>query len=209
MLDVELYGGRGGFLKHLCARTLHALGAFKSESDIEWASVVRLVFVCKGNICRSPYASAKAQSLGVQATSFGLDAAEGARAHAAALENAALRGVDISEHRSARIDPLLLANRDLIIVFEPRQILEIRRRLGRDARAHLLGIWARPRRPHIQDPYGRSDKYFQQCFSVIDSNLEALVAHMERVGAPAVGGGATGARCKGSAEQLLGNRSLG
>ncbi|MGA8161147.1 MAG: hypothetical protein WCB76_10090, partial [Acidobacteriaceae bacterium] len=72
------------------------------------------------------------------------------------------------------------------IVFEPAQLAEVRRRVGDRTPATLLGIWSRPIRPHIQDPYGRSDRYFQQCFSVIDANIAKLVERMARDGAPAV-----------------------
>lgn len=185
MIDVELYGGRRGFLEHVRARTLYALGAYRSVREIEWATVRRLAFVCKGNICRSPYACARARSLGVQAASFGLDAADSVPADPAALRNALLRGIDLSVHRSARIQSGRLADGDLVIVFEPQQITEVRRQIGDGTPAQLLGIWSSPVRPHIQDPYGMRDRYFQHCFSVIDANIAALAELMVRGGAPA------------------------
>jgi protein-tyrosine phosphatase len=188
MVDVELYGGRGGFLEHVRARTLYALGAYRSVNEIKWTTVERLAFVCKGNICRSPYACARARSLGVEAVSFGLEAVDGAPADAVASQNALLRGMDLSAHRSRRMNSSCLTARDLVIVFEPQQITEVRRRIGDDAPAGLLGVWSRPVRPHIQDPYGMSGRYFQQCFSVIDASVAALVEHMARAGAAAITG---------------------
>ncbi len=185
MVDVELYGGKRGFLEHIRARALYALGAYHSSQAIEWAAVERLAFVCKGNICRSPYASARALSLGIAAASFGLDTREGSEADPAALKNSAIRGMDLSSHRSARLDATGLANGDLVIVFEPVHLVEIRRRLGSRAPVSLLGIWSRPLQPHIHDPYGQSDRYFQRCFSVIDANIAKLVEHMARNAAPA------------------------
>jgi protein-tyrosine phosphatase len=32
-------------------------------------------------------------------------------------------------------------------------------------------LWASPERPHLEDPYGLSDAYFDTCFDVIDSAL--------------------------------------
>lgn len=186
MVDLELYGGGRGFLEHVRARTLHALGAYRSAREIEWNAVARLAFVCKGNICRSPYACARARSLHVEAVSFGLDALDGAPADATALQNALLRGMDLSAHRSTRMDLSRLTDRDLVIAFEPQHITEIVRRIGDRRPAVLLGIWSRPARPHIQDPYGMSGRYFQQCFSVIDANVAALVEHMARARAAAL-----------------------
>ena len=188
MVDVELYGGRRAFLAHVRARVLYALGAYRSVRDIPWAAVERLAFVCKGNICRSPYACARARSLGVPAVSFGLDAADGEPADPAALKNSLLRGVNLSDHRSTRAESTHLVDGDLIIVFEPKHLGEVRRRFGHAKPAHLLGIWSSPSRPHIQDPYGQRDRYFQQCFSVIDANVAKLLEHMARNRAPAARG---------------------
>ena len=185
MLDIELYGGKRGFLEHVRARALYTLGAYGNLSDIEWPRVRRLVFVCRGNICRSPYASSRARALGLPAVSFGLDAAVGAPANPAAAENALRRGIDLSEHRSARMEPARLTDGDWLIVFEPAQLAEVRRSVGHRVPATLLGVWARPSRPHIQDPYGRSDRYFQRCFSVIDESIAELFGRMSRGGAPA------------------------
>jgi protein-tyrosine phosphatase len=181
MIDVELYGGGRGYREHVRTRALYALGAYRSARDIEWAAVTRLVFVCKGNICRSPYASAKARLLGVPSASFGLEAAEGAPADPAASRTAHSRAVDLSAHRSARRESCRITDDDLLVVFEPSQLAEIRRwRADRMPRATLLGIWAQPIRPHIQDPYGRSDRYFERCFSIIDANIAELVRRMAR-----------------------------
>lgn len=178
MLDLDLYGGKRGFLEHTRSRVLYAMGTYRNLREINWAGVRRLVFVCTGNICRSPYASARARSLGVPAVSLGLEATDGAPADCAAYRNALLRGVDLSAHRSARAEASSFATDDLIILFEPRHLVAICRRGGTKAPTSLLGIWEPPVRPHIQDPYGRSDRYFQQCFSVIDANVAALVRCM-------------------------------
>lgn len=188
MVDVELYGGRRGYLRHIRARALYALGAYRCSGNIDWGTVQRLAFVCKGNICRSPYACAKARSLGVQAVSFGLDAADGACATPAALANARVRGIDLSAHRSTRMQSVHLRDRNLVIVFEPEQVTAVRRHIGDSTPAVLLGIWSRPAVPHIQDPYGLSDRYFQQCFSIIDESIGMLVEYMVRRGVPAVEG---------------------
>ena len=185
MVDIELYGGTRGFLEHIRARALYALGAYGNMRDVEWVHIKRLAFVCRGNICRSPYACARARSLGIRAVSFGLDAVDGTPANPVASKNALSRGIDLSMHRSARMEAMRLADGDLVIVFEPAQFAEVRRRFGDRPLSGLLGIWSRPNRPHIQDPYGLSDRYFQKCFSVIDANIAELVERMTSGGSPA------------------------
>lgn len=179
MIDFEIFGGKRGYLEHVRARALCALGAYSAVREIEWGSVRRLVFACKGNICRSPYACARARLLGLPAVSFGLEAAVGAPADPAAFRNAKARAVDLSAHRSASRESSGIMDNDLIVVFEPRQLTELRRwAAGRMPSVTLLGIWAQPFYPHIQDPYGRSDRYFQQCFSIIDSMVAELARRM-------------------------------
>ena len=179
MVNFERYGGPRAYLLHIQARALHAFGVYGSVADIDWQSVQRLVFVCKGNICRSPYASARARSLGQQTISFGLDTAGGAPADPIAARNAISRGVDLSRHRSVQLNESLLENHDLIIVFEPAQLAAVHRLCPSRPRAiSLLGIWANPLRPYVHDPYGRSDEYFQKCFSIIDVHVTALSRHM-------------------------------
>ena len=176
MIDVELYGGKRGYLEHIRARALYALGAYRGAGEVDWTVIKRLVFVCKGNICRSPYASVRARALGVPAISLGLDAVDGTPADPAATRNAQVRALDLSAHRSLRMESCRISDDDLVVVVEPSQLAEVRRRSA-DQRPHvtLLGIWARPIRPHIQDPYGRSDRYFQQCFSIIDGSVTEIV----------------------------------
>jgi protein-tyrosine phosphatase len=185
MIDVQMYGGKRGFLAHIRALILYTLGAYGGVEDVDWSSVTRLVFVCLGNICRSPYAEAKARSMGMASISLGLSAENGASADAAALKNALLRGVDLSAHHATRLEPGCLLDGDLVIVFESWQVSEVRRRLGSQTPVKLLGIWSTPKRPHIHDPYGHRDGYFQQCFSIIDTSLGGLAANMRRADAPA------------------------
>lgn len=209
MVDVEAFGGRRGYIAHLCARALYSLGSYRSAENINWDAISRLVFVCRGNVCRSPYACARARELGVNSISFGLTAADGAVANESASRNALLRGVDLSTHRSVRLRAPLLNHGDLVVVFEPRQLATVFQESVADlAGITLMGIWDRPVYPHIQDPFGRGDRYFQHCFSAIDRNIDALAARIATSEAPAVGSGALGGAGSVSLQQRLSARRL-
>lgn len=174
-VDVERYGGYRGYLSHIKARALHALGAHRELATIDWTRVGRLVFVCRGNICRSPYAAARGRALGVPAISLGLEASEGAQANPSAARNALVRGLDLSHHRSAALEGSRIQGHDLLVVFEPWQLQAARQRCPhRELALTLLGIWSPPMRPHVHDPYGRGDRYFQECFELIDRNVAEL-----------------------------------
>lgn len=172
-LLAERYGGKRALLQHVRHSLDYWAGRLQPYARIDPARVTRVVFVCKGNICRSAYAQAVALSLGLNAASFGLDTPGDERADPIAARNGKLRGIDLSVHitRTARTFQILPT--DLLIAMEPSQAAVLTQLAG-GAQVTLLGLWSRPRRPYIQDPYGRSDEYFQRCFALIDSGIRDL-----------------------------------
>jgi protein-tyrosine phosphatase len=182
MIDLELYGGRRPFVMHVAARAMAFAGIFAALAEVDWSCVHRLVFVCKGNICRSPYAATRARQLGLNAVSFGFDTTDGGTAHVDAIRNAARREVDLSTHRSQQLRTSDLRGGDLVMLFEPwhlsRFASTVRRNEGHIAT--LVGLWTAPRWPYIADPYGKSDRYFQQCFTTIDSSIRAIAPRLRR-----------------------------
>jgi protein-tyrosine phosphatase len=179
MFDAGKFGGRRAYVNDLTARALAVLGIYSGMLDVDWRAVERLVFVCKGNICRSPYAAERARLSGLETASMGLEADDGASANASAQRNAQLRKVDLSAHRSTRVVPEKLRSTDLVLLFEPWQVKTFKDRCGAQApTASLIGLWASPRHPYLCDPYGRSDACFQQCFTLIDNSVTELARLM-------------------------------
>jgi len=176
------YGRRVGWVRHHAARTLDRLGAFARLRSVRWDDVERLVFVCQGNICRSAYADARARLAGLRSASFGLSARDGDCANAVAHARAAVRGVDLSAHRATSASAALVRGGDLLIAMEAGQL----RPLAQVATAPttLLGLWATPPRPHLEDPYGLSLEYFDTCFDVIDSAVEHIARLTSRRSVP-------------------------
>lgn len=169
------YGGKRAFLHHLVATVRTQLPNWRSLCRVDWSSVDRLVFVCKGNICRSPYAAAKAASLGFFSASAGLDTQHGRLANNQARCHGALRDIYLDDHRTMRIQDLAINARDLLVCMEPLQVKALRAILPTTtAQLTLLGLWSRPRRPWIFDPYGRNDGYWSACFSIIDNAIERM-----------------------------------
>ncbi len=185
MIDLELYGGRRSFVMHVAARAMAFAGIFATLAEVDWPTVSRLVFVCKGNICRSPYAVMRARQLGLDAVSFGFDTVDNAAAHADAVRNAASRQIDLSTHRSRQLRTNELREGDLVLLFEPWHLSRFLEGTTPNERhnATLVGLWAAPRWPYIADPYGKSDRYFQQCFTTIDSSIRAIALRLRRAAA--------------------------
>ena len=171
------FGGRRALLTDLKYRLLLGWGAFDHLLAVDWPRVHRLVFVCAGNICRSPYAARRASDMGCVACSFGLLAEASKEANPSARRNALRRNVDLAEHRAACATDFTPQSGDLLVGFEPWHCAEVLNHFaqGSGFQVTLCGLWSRPRFPYIHDPYGRSDAYFQACFGRIDSAIQAMV----------------------------------
>ena len=167
----EHYGSRRGFVRTYWHRLLYILGRYRNYQKVDWQSVDRLVFVCKGNICRSAYAEAVARSLGIEAISCGLDAIEDAPANEAAVLTARKMGFHLEEHKTTPIMYLILRKSDLLVAMEPWQATFLEQHLIRKHGCTLLGLWSRPISPHVQDPFGASSTYFRHCFAYIEKSV--------------------------------------
>ena len=159
-------------------RLLLAYGqvAFGRASILRAQDVRRIVFVCHGNICRRAFADVVAAKHGLRVTSFGLSTSADKPAHPPAAAAALRLGHDLSAHRTTRVEDYVAEPGDLLLAMEVRQL----RRLSRNARLKsvprsLLGLWARPRFPHLHDPYELSDAYMLRCLERIAHAIPALV----------------------------------
>ncbi|MHB8454705.1 MAG: arsenate reductase/protein-tyrosine-phosphatase family protein [Acidiferrobacterales bacterium] len=155
----------------------------RGYTDINWARVERIVFVCVGNICRSPYAEAVAATHGLSVVSAGLAASAGVQANLDAIRNADRRGINLAGHVTSRICDVNICSSDLLVGMEPRQgrkLMLNNKVQTSGAQVTLLGLWGAAPSPTITDPYGCSDGYFQTCYSRIDSGIAGMLKRIAR-----------------------------
>jgi protein-tyrosine phosphatase len=178
------YGRKMGLLRHYLHLARYMTGSYDSLKTVDWSRVERLVFICKGNICRSPYAEAKARAMGLPCSSFGLEPGVNSPANASAIRVARARGVDLTQHRARGASNFSITNGDLLTVMEPWHVAVLRSRpMPAGTQVTLLGLWCSPRRPHLEDPYGLSDEYFQTCYETIDKAIETMSALRDKANA--------------------------
>lgn len=174
-------------------RRLHPTRLQRAREDLREGSSDSVLFVCLGNICRSPYAehvfrSRPEASAEVASAGFILP---GRRPPENALEVAASRGVPTHEHRSRVVTEELLAASDVIFIFDRFNARRLRK-VGSvpNARVFWLGDfdpeWAGKRA--IIDPWGKSIGEFDRTFARIERCVDEVIRVLsERAHAPATG----------------------
>lgn len=145
--------------------------------------VRRILVLCEGNLCRSPFAGQLLQSAlggrGVVVESAGLHAASGHPAPGTAQQVALERGVSLAEHRSQPVDRAMLMAADWILVMDVDQ----RRRaiaFAPEARGkvELIGRFAADPgiSPEVPDPMDRDQETFRSVYSRLAVAVERMVA---------------------------------
>jgi protein-tyrosine-phosphatase/predicted ATP-grasp superfamily ATP-dependent carboligase len=136
--------------KALAARKLVASAWYRLRNRSRLAGRVRdaerVLFVCYGNIMRSPFASGylaqrgAAGRHGMQARSAGYYERTGRPADERAVAASQQWGVDLSSHRSRKLDEDLVAWADLILVMDRPNLTAVRRSYpSAAAKTYLLG----------------------------------------------------------------------
>lgn len=157
------YGSRRGWLNHHKFALHQRLGFFSRYVRVEWSRIERLVFVCHGNICRSPLAEAVAKEAGVEAVSYGLHCSDDNSANPRAIDFAHSIGLSLEAHRTKNIRHYLPSANDLLVVMEPQHLMAIPAEKIVDPQITLAGLWLNSPTPYLHDPYSAHDAFFLRC----------------------------------------------
>lgn len=172
--------GKMSLLRRMVGRVGLALGRFDELKVIHPKRIECLVFVCRGNVCRSPYAESAAKALGFCAVSCGVDVRYSAPAEANAVRAALLRGKDISGHMSRSILDLKIQKTDYLVAMDLSVLSVLRDVASRvGCQVTLIGLWGNPPVKEVEDPYGMSVRAFIDCYEKIDRALDGLLKCIE------------------------------
>ena len=152
------------------------------------SQISNVLFVCTGNICRSPFAEgllkklAEQQGLGeIRSKSAGLLALPGNSATDLAQRVATEYGVDLSDHEAQSVSQELLTWCDLVLVMEKTHKEALLAAFDEAAgKVLLLRYFARhgSRRRGIADPYGLRYEAYRFCFLDIQDAVTGLVEYL-------------------------------
>lgn len=143
----------------------------------------RVLFVCQGNIYRSPYAAmafeaaVPAQLKGMVLVESGGFVGPNRPSPAAAIATAERRGVDLRAHRSSLLTPDRVRQADLIVVVDPAQKRAITTRYPNvAARVVVLGdLDPEPIRTRaITDPWNQNETVLQQSYDRVERCVREL-----------------------------------
>jgi protein-tyrosine-phosphatase len=173
-------------LNHLSDALLHSRRRRAAQIQLRRLRPRTILFICHGNICRSPFAAA------IFARSYPGDAGRRVTAASAgfigpgrtppsqALQAGLRHGVDISAHRSDVIATERLRAADLVVVMSADQAQTISARLRRgSARVLVLGDLdpVAVTQRTIADPWGGSDFVYDASYD----RIERCVAELARI----------------------------
>jgi protein-tyrosine-phosphatase len=150
----------------------------QTATRAELDRAARILFVCKGNICRSPFAAALAR--GLLRDDQKIDSAgflePGRRPPAEAIAAAAGWRVDLREHRSRVVSAEIVADSDAIFVFDHRNYDRMVALFPEsEPRLHLLGALDADGPLFVPDPWGRGADVFAATYGRIAEALSAAV----------------------------------
>lgn len=132
----------------------------------------RILVVCHGNICRSPFAEALlgARCRGIQVRSAGFRAGDGVPADPTAIEVAREWQIDLTPHRAHLLRAADLDWAQLVLVMTVNQARDAAERSapGVEQRVRLLGDYLAAPPFAIDDPFGMAPGVFRTCFERID-----------------------------------------
>jgi protein-tyrosine phosphatase len=148
----------------------------------------RILFVCTGNICRSPVAQYLAARLARDAglswtvASAGVEAEIGCGMTPGAVRSLASRGVRGALHVARRLDERMLADSDQVYALTDAHRRIIAARFPAHAgKISILRSAAGLSDADVEDPYGESDAVYEECAARIEEALKILIRRNSHV----------------------------
>ncbi len=170
----DKYGGRRGFLRSVV--DYFNLNFLKKDNKYMSfpTNVERVVFVCKGNICRSALAEwAFRKHTPFPTASFGVDTTTGCPANPRITRIAALFDIDLIEHKTTAQSSFEPAKNDVYVCVEPAHAEVIEQTMPGQSIFYLGAMLDNPC-TYLHDPHTTSDNFALRSVVTIITAVERL-----------------------------------
>lgn len=153
---------------------------------------IHVLFLCLGNICRSPLAEGQFRAFvdaAGTAHRFVIDSAGTSGYHKGSLPDrgsiavAKKHGLDITDQRSRPLQEVDFERFDFIVAMDRRNLSAIAPRMSKE-RGFLLREFDDQATGSLDvpDPYGGGANGFDEVYAIIDRSVPALAEYLERTG---------------------------
>jgi protein-tyrosine phosphatase len=157
--------------------------------EIPLGNARSFLFVCFGNLMRSPMAEAMLKRVlaergidGIVVRSAGLHAVAGREPHPWALAISRELGIPLDGHRAQALTPELVSSSDVVFAMDFENLVELQS-LYRDANSKIFMLSryseGRQRNREIPDPYFGDMETTRRCYSEIARCIDNLVHEIE------------------------------
>lgn len=149
---------------------------------------VRVLFLCLGNICRSPLAEGVFRdAYGGDGSPFDVDSAGTAAWHVGkspdpgSVAVARKYGVDLSAQRARQLVAADFDSFDFIVAMDASNVQNARRVVApRDGQlVRLRDFDPAPGDGDVPDPYGGGGEHFEEVYTIVKRSLPGLVEYMQ------------------------------
>jgi protein-tyrosine-phosphatase len=157
------------------AETQH--GKTLNEIRLSDKQVEKILFLCYGNICRSPMAEKLAMRLlpKVEVSSAGFYEREGRSTPDEVQSAAESLGINLSDCASKRVTREMVQRADLVVLMDLYNFRDFRREFpGEETKVLFLGLLLDPPQLGITDPYGKAPDEIARILSEIEKGVTAL-----------------------------------
>ena len=180
----RMYGGRERAL-WLKIRAMNVIGVMNSKISRPPKTARSFLFVCFGNIIRSPMCEAllkqalpSSRCFHIAVCSAGLNAVPGRPAHPWAIAAAHEFGISLENHRARLLTGDMVNQADAIFAMDYDNLAQLLSRYpGAGNRIFMLSAYASEDYPGVEitDPYDSGEEATRRCYAILNTCIENLV----------------------------------